>query len=361
MSSHIKRSTRKKVARAIHDVRDHRPGAAVGQLSGAKGVMAGAGAAVLLPLAIRGASKLNNGLPHPSDHLPHPSDLLHDARGLIADSSGGRIAGAVAQRGDGAASMLGELFSSTEDDGVGIIERVLGGLHLGQDDDDEHDDEQQEPPAGVGKGRRMPVQQCVDIGAPIAQVYDHWVRYEDWPSYMHRVTSVTQEDKATVRFAVKIWGRTREFSAKIETQRPRELVKWRVTQGMSHTGVVTFHELGPNLTRVLLGMDVEPGGLIEKLARGLRYVKRAARGDLHRFKALVEMAAAAEEDVDAWSGTIEEGKVVNSSSSQSSRSRSTGSSARSKNGHNPRSGASQSGSSSARSRRQPSGRDGHGR
>lgn len=198
--------------------------------------------------------------------------------------------------------------------------------------------------AGVGKGRRMPVQQSVDIGAPIGRVYNHWIRYEDWPSYMHRVTRVTQEDETTVSFAVKIWGRTKEFTAEIVTQRPRERVKWRVTEGMSHTGVVTFHELGPNLTRVLLGMDVEPGGVIEKLARGSRHVKRAARGDLHRFKALVEMA---DDDIDAWPGTIEGGKVVSSGRSQSGRSRSAGSRS--------------AGSSDSRSRRQSHSRSERGR
>jgi hypothetical protein len=76
---------------------------------------------------------------------------------------------------------------------------------------------------------------------------------------------------------------------------------------MDHTGLVTFHELGPNLTRVLLGFDVQPGGMLEKFARGARHVKRAARGDLHRFKAFIEMA---ERETGAWRGVIEDGEVV---------------------------------------------------
>jgi uncharacterized membrane protein len=143
---------------------------------------------------------------------------------------------------------------------------------------------------GAGKGRRMAVQQSVDIGLPIESVYNQWTQFEEWPNFMHRVRRVTQDDDCTVSFATKIWGKTKEFTATIETQRPDERIKWRVAQGMDHVGVVSFHELGPNLTRVLLGLDVQPGGVIEKAARGLRYVKRAARGDLHRFKAFIEMA-----------------------------------------------------------------------
>lgn len=160
---------------------------------------------------------------------------------------------------------------------------------------------------GVGKGRRMPVQQSVDIGAPIETVYNQWTQFEDWPTFMHRVTRVTQEDDCTVSFATKIWAKTKEFTANIETQRPDERIKWTVSQGMIHTGVVTFHELAPNLTRVLLSFDVEPGSLIEKAARGMRHVKRAARGDLHRFKALIETTGL---ETGAWRGRIEDGELV---------------------------------------------------
>jgi hypothetical protein len=85
-----------------------------------------------------------------------------------------------------------------------------------------------------------------------------------------------------------------------------------VTQGITHTGAVFFRELAPGLTRMELSFDVEPGGLIEKFARGARHIKRAARGDLHRFKAYVEMQ---EEETGAWRGTIEDGNVVEQESS----------------------------------------------
>ena len=71
--------------------------------------------------------------------------------------------------------------------------------------------------------------------------------------------------------------------------------------------MVTFHELAPRLTRIELNMDVEPGGMIEKAARGMRHVKRAARADLHRFKAFIEMQ---EQETGAWRGVIEDGELA---------------------------------------------------
>jgi hypothetical protein len=70
---------------------------------------------------------------------------------------------------------------------------------------------------------------------------------------------------------------------------------------------VTFHELAPSLTRIEVNLDVDPGSLIEKAARGMRHVKRAVRADLHRYKAFIEMQ---ELETGAWRGVIEDGELV---------------------------------------------------
>jgi hypothetical protein len=90
-------------------------------------------------------------------------------------------------------------------------------------------------------------------------------------------------------------------------QRPDERIMWNVSKGVQHTGVVTFHELADRLTRIEVSLDVEPGSLIEKAARGMRHVKRAVRADLARFKAFIEMQ---EVETGAWRGVIEDGEVV---------------------------------------------------
>ena len=101
---------------------------------------------------------------------------------------------------------------------------------------------------GVGQGRRMPVQQSVDVAVPIETAYNQWTQYEDWTEFMHRITRVSQDDPCTVNFQAKIWTRTRDFEAEIITQRPDERIKWQVAQGITHTGVVTFHELASGST-----------------------------------------------------------------------------------------------------------------
>jgi hypothetical protein len=56
--------------------------------------------------------------------------------------------------------------------------------------------------------------------------------------------------------------------------------------------VITFHKLDDNLTRVMVDLDFVPNGVIEKMASGLRFVKRAVEADLARFKAYVELGDA---------------------------------------------------------------------
>jgi uncharacterized membrane protein len=160
---------------------------------------------------------------------------------------------------------------------------------------------------GTGKGRRMPVQQSVDVAAPLDVVYDQWTQFEDFPKFMHRVERVEQRDDAHLVFSEKIWGIRRQWEAEIVEQIPDERIVWKSTSGTQHVGVVTFHDLSDRLTRVELNIDVDPSGPLEKIARGGRFIKRAVRADLHRFKAFVEMR---DEETGAWRGAIEDGDVV---------------------------------------------------
>ncbi|HWE10408.1 MAG TPA: SRPBCC family protein [Solirubrobacteraceae bacterium] len=260
-----------------------------------KGIAAGAGAAALAPLAVKGAGRLARSLNAEGvDDIVHaPQHALQNATEKLGDHVGSGIGDKVSEKVDEAGGPSGMLKDT-----------IKGALPFGGGGGGGNNKGGAE---GVGKGRRMPVQQSVDIGIALETVYNQFTQYETWPTFMHRVTRVTQEDPCTVSFAVKIWGKTKEFTAKVETQRPDERVKWRASQGMTNVGVVTFHELAPNLTRVLVDMDVQPGGMVEKMARGMRHVKRAVRGDLHRFKAFIEMA---EHETGAWRGIIEDGELV---------------------------------------------------
>jgi uncharacterized membrane protein len=151
------------------------------------------------------------------------------------------------------------------------------------------DGDEDESQQGVGDGRRMPIQQSVDVAVPVETAWRLWNRYEDYPKFMHRVESAEKVDPKHVRFTGKIWGVSRTWEAKITEKRTHEVIAWTTEDGMENAGVVTFHKLGPRLTHIELNLDMAPKGPLEKIARGMRFAKRAVRADLHRFKAYAEM------------------------------------------------------------------------
>lgn len=255
------------------------PAAPLKNLKSPKGMAAAGAAMMALPFAAEGIAKLAGG-----SAADKASDLGRKAK-------------------DKATEGAKEAVSDVADEKLGSkLPGPLGGLFHKNGSDDESE----EATEAHGSGRRMPIQQSVDVAVPIKEAYDQWTRFEDWPEFMHRVDSVQQTDDSTVHISTKVWGITKEFDAEIVEQRPDERIEWHAEDGLMNSGVVTFHQLAPRLTRVEVTMDVKPDSLVEKAGRGMRFAKRAVRGDLHRFKAYVEM----EEQTDkGWRGTIKDGDV----------------------------------------------------
>jgi uncharacterized membrane protein len=162
-------------------------------------------------------------------------------------------------------------------------------------------------PTGHGRGRRLPVQEYVDVGVDIETAYDQWTQFEEFPRFMHRVEKIEQKDDTTLMWHENIWGVRRSWEAEILDQQPSERIAWRGKGQTEVVGVVTFHRLSDRLTRVMVNMDFQPKGLFEKTASGLRMSRRAVRSDLMRFKAYIEMK---DDPSGAWRGRIEEGEVV---------------------------------------------------
>jgi uncharacterized membrane protein len=161
-------------------------------------------------------------------------------------------------------------------------------------------------PSGTGRGRRLPVQECVDVGVDLETAYDQFTQFEDWPRFMHRIERIEQRDDSTLMWHENIWGIRRSWEAEITDQLPCERIVWRSTGGPQTIGVVTFHALSDQLTRIYVTMDFQPKGLFEKASSGTRVSRRALKSDLMRFKAFVELGG---EATGGWRGRIEDGEV----------------------------------------------------
>ena len=70
--------------------------------------------------------------------------------------------------------------------------------------------------------------------------------------------------------------------------------------------MITFHRIADATTRIMVQMDWEPEGLVEKVGGALGFDDRQLRNDLGRFKKLIEERGT---ETGAWRGEVEQEKV----------------------------------------------------
>ncbi|MDT5006810.1 MAG: hypothetical protein QOJ24_3986 [Mycobacterium sp.] len=141
----------------------------------------------------------------------------------------------------------------------------------------------------------------VDVNRPIDVVYNQWTQFESFPEFMEGVERIEQRDDTHLHWVIKVGGITREFDATVTEQHPEERVAWKSDSGPDHAGVVTFHRLDDEKTRVTTQMDVDPEGFVENVADKLGILKSRVSGDLERFKKFIESRPG---ETGAWRGDV---------------------------------------------------------
>ena len=145
------------------------------------------------------------------------------------------------------------------------------------------------------------VEQSIEVNVPVSTAYNQWTQFEEFPRFMEGVESVRQLDDTHLQWVAEIGGKKREWKAQIAEQRPDERVAWNATEGHGNSGVVTFHRLGDNETRVTVQMEHETEGMMESLGSALGSDSRRVKGDLERFKDLIESRG---RESGAWRGEV---------------------------------------------------------
>ncbi|GAB2771424.1 SRPBCC family protein [Amycolatopsis magusensis] len=132
------------------------------------------------------------------------------------------------------------------------------------------------------------ITETVEVGVPVSTAYNQWTQFESFPEFMEGVEEVRQLDDTHTHWKVKIGGAEREFDATITEQHPDERVAWRSDDGPRHAGVITFHRIDDNRTRVTAQMDIDPEGFIENVGDKLGVLDRRIKGDMKRFESFIE-------------------------------------------------------------------------
>jgi len=149
---------------------------------------------------------------------------------------------------------------------------------------------------GFAAGAPIPIQESIDVAVPVKTAFALCTRFAEYPEFLERVADVQEIDDSHVSFVAKLRGRQRELEIELLGEQPNERLDWECSEGIEHSGVITFHPLAPRLTRFELTVELEPHGLVERLARRAHLTERAIRDEMHRFKAYAELWEDVDED-----------------------------------------------------------------
>jgi uncharacterized membrane protein len=145
------------------------------------------------------------------------------------------------------------------------------------------------------------IEKSVDVEVPVQTAYNQWTQFEEFPHFMEGVEEVTQIDDTRLHWVAEFGGNRHEWDAVITEQHPDERVAWRNTDGKDNAGVVTFHRLDDNRSRVMVQMDFVPEGIKEKVGSALGAPDRRVQRDLERFKELIETRGS---ESGSWRGDV---------------------------------------------------------
>ncbi|MFB4306774.1 SRPBCC family protein [Actinomadura sp. GTD37] len=165
---------------------------------------------------------------------------------------------------------------------------------------------------GKGSAKVVNIVEEFDVGLPRRVAYDQWTQFADFPSFTKKVESVEQESDEKINWRAQIFLSHRSWESTIIEQIPDERIVWKSKGAKGYVdGAVTFHELAPTMTRVLIVAEYHPDGFLEKTANLWRAQGRRLRLDFKHIKRhMMTQTLLNQAETEGWRGEIRDGEVV---------------------------------------------------
>lgn len=165
---------------------------------------------------------------------------------------------------------------------------------------------------GTGNVKVVNIVEEFDVGLPLRVAYNQWTTFEDYPSFTRKVEKVEQESDEKIQWRAQIFLSHRDWESTIVEQVPDERIVWKSTGAKGYVdGAVTFHELAPTMTRILLVLEYHPQGFFEKTANLWRAQGRRVRSDFKHIKRhMMTRTILDQDEAEGWRGEIRDEEVV---------------------------------------------------
>ncbi|MER7609053.1 SRPBCC family protein [Nocardioides sp. NPDC127503] len=291
----------------------------------------------------RSLSKLGSGVEGLTDRLTGIADgvpTMKGSKGSKGSKGGSTVKAGAKAAVDKVTAPVGKVKNTaaqvkdTASQVKDTVDKVSGGLNKS-----EH-----------ATGKKLKVTNIVEtVDVPVSRdvAYEQWTQFEEFPSFMKKVENVKQEDDEVVTWQAQVFWSHRTWKATILDQVPNEHVVWKSESEKGRVdGAVTFHELAPNLTRILVSLEYHPKGLFEHTGNLWRAQGRRVRLELKHFRRHVANHTLLHRDeIEGWTGEIHDKEVVDDGSGEGSENGQKNSSEKSSSGSKPGNGSSNNRSS----------------
>lgn len=165
----------------------------------------------------------------------------------------------------------------------------------------------QTSPIDQAAGKRLVVEDSVQVDAPVAEVYSRWTDFTHFPEFMSNVEEVRAVGNGTYHWVARIFGIKQEWDAEVTDRTPNQRLAWHSTTGAYNGGTVNFSSLGDSKTEVRVRMEyTPPAGQLGAAADTLtKTTQKEVKEDLKNFKKLVTGKKVSAESLQS-SGQMEE-------------------------------------------------------
>ncbi|MET8281195.1 SRPBCC family protein [Micromonospora sp. NPDC005174] len=165
---------------------------------------------------------------------------------------------------------------------------------------------------GGKKQKVTNIVETIEVGVPVRAAYNQWTQFGDFPSFMKKVEQAENDGPEKMTWKAQVFWSHRTWESTIVRQVPDKLIHWRSKgEKGSVDGTVSFHEVTPDLTRILVVLEYHPQGLFEHTGNLWRAQGRRVRLELKHFVRHVMTEVALDPDqVEGWRGEIRDSQVV---------------------------------------------------